>query len=95
MLSYKFGEERDLNKLVKDAETKDFTVDFLTKFLLKGYSKENRVDLTGVSLATEDKNNLKVLGVATEDIERIAEEQREKDAREAGGGTELSKGTNL
>ena len=68
VLSYKFGEERDLNKLLQDAETKGFAVDFLTAFLLKGYSKENRVDLTGVGFSEGDKNNLKVLGVAKEDL---------------------------
>ena len=72
VLSHKFGEERDSRALLKDAEAKTFAVDFLTKFLVKAYAKDNKVDLTEVDFLTQDKNNLKRLGVATEDLEKAA-----------------------
>lgn len=50
------------------AENRAFSVEFLTKFILKGYCGGNKVDLTGSELPHKDKNLLKWAGVATETI---------------------------
>ena len=41
VFSFKFGDEKDLNVLLEDEESKSFTLDFLTKFMLKGYAKKD------------------------------------------------------
>ena len=43
----------------------------MTNFALKGYSGSNKVDITESQLPISDKNNLKLAGVAKEDIVAI------------------------
>ena len=42
---------------------------------MMGYAGENQVDITNFDLPLVDKNNLKAVGIATEDVEKYQDEK--------------------
>ena len=60
---------------LKNDQNKQFSLQFLTNFAMKGYSGDNRYDITDAGLPLSDKNNLKFAGVVTENLDGKIEEQ--------------------
>ena len=47
---------------------------FLTRFVLKGYTGENKVDITNADFAFNDKNNLKWAGIVKENTQKLQQD---------------------
>ena len=57
---------------LEDIENREFSLNFLTNFAMKGYSGGNKVDITESQFPISDKNNLKLAGIAREDLNAIS-----------------------
>jgi len=67
----KQARESIANDPLLQEKNKEFCLEFLTNFILKGYAGENKVDITESGFPTVDKNNLKLAGIVNEDLDRL------------------------
>lgn len=44
---------------LQEEQNKVFSVEFLTRFMIKGYGGSNKIDITDSDFSNIDKNNLK------------------------------------
>ena len=77
-------EEKDQKKAEENKEAitdplsieanRNFCLQFLTRFVLRGYCGQNKVDITESDFPNSDKNNLKWAGIVKENIEMLRQE---------------------
>ena len=62
----------DFDRILSDQTNKEFSIQFLTQLMVKSFGGDEKIDLKNyANLPMEEKNRLKMAGIAKEDLNQV------------------------